>query len=112
MNNCLTAEPLRIDIIIIKKLKDIQLTKNIATIFRIYNLVEYKSPTDYLSIADFYKVYGYACLYMSLNEVSISDLTITFVTSRYPRKLITHLKNVRSAIQSISHQVPRRAQRR
>jgi hypothetical protein len=54
----LTAEPLRIDIVIIKKIKDIPLTKNIAAIFRTHNLVEYKSPTDYLSVVDFYKAMG------------------------------------------------------
>jgi hypothetical protein len=91
----LTAEPLRIDVVIIKKIKDIPLTKNIAAIFRRDNLLEYKSPTDYLSVKDFYKVYGYGCLYVFLNAVAISDLTLTFVVSRYPRDLLTHLKKVR-----------------
>jgi hypothetical protein len=91
----LTAEPLRIDVVIIKKLKDIPIMKNIAAIFRIHNLLEYKSPTDYLAVMDFYKVYGYACLYMFLNKIGIGDLTLTFVTSRYPRKLLTHLEKVR-----------------
>ena len=36
--------------------------KNIAAIFREINLLEYKSPDDCVSPADFYKVYGYACL--------------------------------------------------
>jgi hypothetical protein len=79
----LTAEPLRIDVVIIKKIKDIPLRKNIAAIFRTVNLLEYKSPTDSLSVEDFYKVYGYGCLYMFLNKISINDLTLTFVESRY-----------------------------
>jgi hypothetical protein len=58
----LTSEPLRIDVLIIKKLKDIPIRKNIAAVFRQENLLEYKSPDDYLSVDDFYKVYGYACL--------------------------------------------------
>jgi len=91
----LTTEPLRIDCVVIKKKKDVQIKKNIAAIFRTWNLLEYKSPDDYISVDDFYKVYGYACLYASLEKVPITDLTITFVESRYPEKLLDHLKNVR-----------------
>ena len=42
--------------------------KNIGRIFRQYNIVEYKSPDDYLSIDDFYKVYAYCCLYKSIGD--------------------------------------------
>jgi hypothetical protein len=92
----LTSEPLRIDLVIIKKLKNIAIEKNIAAIFRSENLVEYKSPDDHVSIEDFYKVYGYACLYASFNRIPITEITITFVTSRYLRKLLGHLKEVRA----------------
>jgi hypothetical protein len=91
----LTTEPLRIDVLIIKKEKDIVIEKNFASIFRQENLVEYKSPTDYVSVEDFYKVYGYACLYASLNKRPVTDLTVTFVESRYPRELLAHLRDVR-----------------
>ncbi|MCL2130439.1 MAG: hypothetical protein FWH35_08810, partial [Treponema sp.] len=43
-----------------------------------------------------YKVYAYACLYASLNNVPITCLTLTFIESHYPRKLIKHLKEVRN----------------
>ncbi|MCL2130256.1 MAG: hypothetical protein FWH35_07890 [Treponema sp.] len=92
----LTDEPLRIDCIVIKKAKDVVIKKNIASIFREVNLAEYKSPDDYVSINDFYKVYAYACLYASLNNFPITSLTITFIESHYPRKLIKHLKEVRN----------------
>ena len=72
-----------------------QIRKNIAAIFREVNLLEYKSPGDYISIDDFYKVYGYACLYASFQEVPVTNLTISFVESRYPKKLIGHLKSIR-----------------
>ncbi|GHU03613.1 hypothetical protein FACS1894147_07790 [Spirochaetia bacterium] len=91
----LTTEPLRIDVLIIKKPPDVVIEKNIAAIFRSVNIVEYKSPGDYVSVDDFYKVYGYACLYASLNKAAITDLTLTFVESRYPRELLTHLRDVR-----------------
>ena len=91
----LTAEPLRIDVVIIKKSRDISIKKNIASIFRKVNILEYKSPDAYISVKDFYLVYGYACLYLVLNEVDITDLTLTFVSSRYPRELLAHLREGR-----------------
>ena len=90
----LTSEPLRIDCVIIKKPRDVVIKKNIASIFREVNLLEYKSPTDHVSIMDFYKVYAYACLYASFEKIPVSNLTITFVESRYPRKLLSHLENI------------------
>jgi hypothetical protein len=82
----LTEEPLRIDCVVIKKTENVQIKKNIAAIFREHNLIEYKSPGDYVSVADFYKVYAYACLYASIEEVPITSLTLSFVESRYPRR--------------------------
>ena len=40
----LTTEPLRVDCIIINKTKETPIKKNIAAIFRQWNLLEYKSP--------------------------------------------------------------------
>jgi hypothetical protein len=82
-------------VVIIKKFRDVAIQKNIASIFRKENVVEYKSPRDYVSVGDFYKVYGYACLYISLNKADIKDLSLTFVESRYPRELLAHLREVR-----------------
>ena len=36
--------------------------------FREHNIIEYKSPDDYLGINDFYKAYGYVCFYQSDTE--------------------------------------------
>lgn len=56
--------------------------------------IEYKSPTDSLSIDDFYKVYGYACFYKSdttaVDEIPSEEITITFVCKRFPRNLVEH----------------------
>jgi len=91
----LTTEPLRIDVVIIKKTSDVPIKKNIAAIFRRVNILEYKSPDDHISVKDFYLVYGYACLYLNLNNIKVSELTLTFVESHYPRKLIDHLAKER-----------------
>ena len=95
----LSAKPMEIDVLIVKKEKALPVKKNIGRIFRMHNIIEYKSPTDYLSIDDFYKVYGYACFYKAdtgnSNEILIDEITITFVSYKYPIKLINHLKKDR-----------------
>ena len=91
----LTTEPLKIDVVIIKKSKDIPIEKNIAAIFRKENVIEYKSPDDYISVDDFYQVYSYACIYKVLNKIDIRDLTLTFAGSRHPRELLSHLQEIR-----------------
>ena len=94
----LGTKPKEIDVLIVKKQKDVSIKKNIGRIFRKYNIIEYKSPNDYLSIDDFYKVYGYACFYKSdtirTDQISVEELTITFVCGKYPRKLMQHLRKV------------------
>jgi hypothetical protein len=92
----LTAEPLRIDLLIIKKPKDLAIDKNIARIFRSDNIIEYKSPEDYISIKDFLKVYAYANLYAAITPgIDLSEVTLTFVESRHPRKLLKYLSGIR-----------------
>jgi hypothetical protein len=92
----LTKEPLRIDVLIVKKKDNVEIEKNIGAIFKGHNLVEYKSPTDYISVNDFYKFYGYAMIYLSLEKhVEISDITLTLDAKVYPRELVKHLQNER-----------------
>ncbi len=92
----LSSKPMQLDVLIIKKNKERQIRKNIGRIFRTYNIIEYKSPEDYLSIDDFYKVYGYTCFYKSdtgeIDKIKAEELTISFVCSHYPRELIRYLK--------------------
>lgn len=90
---------MQIDVIVIKKRDEDTIHKNIGQIFKKYNIIEYKGPTDYLSIDDFYKVYGYACFYKSasdsIDNIKITDLTITFVCNKFPLKLVNHLIEIR-----------------
>lgn len=95
----LSTKPMLIDVLVIKNEQKHKVQKNIGRIFQKYNLVEYKSPTDYISIDTFYKIYGYACFYKSdtgtTDEIPISEVTITLFGLGYPRKLIKHLREVR-----------------
>jgi hypothetical protein len=88
----LTTEPLEIDVVIVKKAPDLVIEKNIARIFRRINVLEFKSPDDYFSVHDFYKVLSYAFLYAALNKVSVGDMTLSIIETRHPRKLFKHIK--------------------
>jgi hypothetical protein len=89
----LTKEPLQIDAIIVKKLRDVEPVAKIAKLFLRDNIIEFKGPDDYISIDDFYKVHAYAYLYRSITETaSLREITLTFVEKRHPEKLIEHLE--------------------
>jgi hypothetical protein len=96
----LTSKPLEMDILIIKKVKDVKILKPLAEVFEGHNVIEYKSPNDYLSIDDYFKVKAYAYLYKALsegeNEIDIDDITITMVSNRFPRKMLNYIKEKQS----------------
>jgi len=98
----LTHEPLKIDVVIIKKLQEIQIEKSIGRILRKYNIFEYKSPSDYISIDDYFKVKAYTYLYKIQAEktqaIDIDDITITLTSSKPPKKLLEYLKSKNTKI--------------
>jgi hypothetical protein len=89
----LSEQALRIDVVVIKKEKDIRINKDIGRIFRGYNLFEYKPEKDSLSVNDYNKVIGYAYLYSSFSKVPLSDITVTFSLTVFPRELVKYLRN-------------------
>jgi len=91
----LSKEALRMDTLVIKKIKDVQISKNIGKIFRGHNIVEYKSEKDSFSFWDYQKVLGYAFIYSALEKVQMSDITISISLTMYPRELIKTLGNER-----------------
>ena len=91
----LSKEPIRMDLLIIRKLRDVPIKNEIGYIFKKYNVVEYKSPDDGLTIDDYYKTVGYACLYKGLgdtvNQIPAKELTVSIFRHRYPRELFREL---------------------
>jgi hypothetical protein len=91
----ITKKPLQIDLLIIKKPSGAKIENDIGRIFRAFNIMEYKSPTDYISIKNFYKVSAYAYLLKSdadsANEIPFEDLIISFVSSKAPKLVFEHL---------------------
>ena len=94
----LSKEPIRMDLLIIKKLSNIRTKNEIGHIFRKFNVVEYKSHDDALSIDDYYKTVGYACLYKGLGEtvdqIPANELTISIFRESYPREMFKAMKNM------------------
>ena len=92
----LNKEPLRVDMLIVKKTPDVVIENEIGKIFKGHNLIEFKGYDDSFSIDDYYKVVGYACIYKSLgkhvNEIPAEDVTITVMRNSYPLKLEKLLK--------------------
>lgn len=99
----LSKEPLQMDLLIVKKLADGPIENEIGHIFKKYNVVEYKSPEDGLSIDDYYKTIGYACLYKGLgdavNQIPAEELTLSIFRESYPRELFGILKKYGSTLE-------------
>ena len=94
----LSKEPIRMDLLIIKKLADVRIENELGHIFKKYNVAEFKSPDDALSIDDYYKTVGYACLYKGLGEtvdqIPANELTISIFRESYPREMFEAMKNL------------------
>ena len=92
----LSDEPVRMDMLIIKKNENVEIDNPIVKFFRRHNVVEYKSPNDALTIDDLYKTIGYACLYKgygkTVNEIPAQELTVSIFRHTYPRRLFSELK--------------------
>lgn len=91
----LSKEPIRIDLFVQGDGKE-KVQNEIGHLFRKYNIIEYKSPEDGLSVDDFFKTLGYACLFKGLgdtvDEYPEDDITISIFRDTYPRELFAYLK--------------------
>lgn len=89
----------RIDLLVIKKLTEQIIPKNIALIFRTFNLFEIKGVGSTVSIDSYYKTIGYAGLLIEQsgkkNQYSSLDVSLTLLSFHYPRKLLKHLRKER-----------------
>ena len=90
---------------IIKKSPEEKLNDIIGKFFRLINIIEYKSPDDSLTIDDFFKVQAYGLLYKvidhKVDEIPITDITITLIRHTYPREMIKALKKYNFAVTEI-----------
>jgi hypothetical protein len=89
----LTTEPLKIDVVIVKKRRNVVIKKNIARIFQKYNIIEYKSPNVSVSIYDYYKTQAYGWLSGSFNRIDFENMSLTIATTKHPFKLMSYLRD-------------------
>ena len=91
----LSKEPVRMDLLVIKKDKTITITNQIGDIFREHNVLEYKSPDDGITIDDYYKTMAYAYLYKGLgkrvDEIPGNELTVTMARDVHPDGLFAKI---------------------
>ena len=91
----LSKEPVRMDLLVIKKDKTITITNQIGDIFREHNVLEYKSPDDGITIDDYYKTMAYAYLYKGLgkrvDEIPGNELTVTMARDIHPDALFAKI---------------------
>ena len=85
------------DLLIIKKLADIRTKNELGHIFKKFNVIEFKSPDDSLSIDDYFKTVGYSCLYKGLgdavDQIPADELTISIFREAYPREMFEAMKD-------------------
>ena len=94
------------DLLIIKKKEDVDIENEIGLIFRGHNIIEYKSPSDELSIDQYSKVMAYAFLYKALgktvNEVPAEEITVSIFRHAFPRKLFKSLQDSGGSVEKAS----------
>ena len=97
----------RIDLLVIKKLTNQVISKNIALIFKTFNLFEIKGVGSTVGIDSYYKTIGYAGLLIDQtgekDQYSCLDVSLSFLSCHYPRKLMKHLQEERQlSVEKIS----------
>jgi hypothetical protein len=103
----LSKEPLRIDLLVVKKIGGAKIKNEIGRIFKKHNILEYKSPGDGMSIDDYFKGLSYACLYKSLGESvderQVDEITVSLFREERPEKMFESLKGLGATIEEKFH---------
>ena len=101
----LNHNPIRIDLLVVKKNKDIELVNELGAKFRGHNIMEYKSEKDRLSIDTVFKANAYAALYkaygQSVDEIKADDITVTLAREAYPREAFKALRKYGYEIEQV-----------
>lgn len=94
-----TRHAQRIDLLVIKMLTDHPLPRSIAVHFRQFNVFEIKGPGDTLGTDSYHKAISYVSQLIVLSgetdQYTRRDITLTLVSFRYPRKLMSHLRGLK-----------------
>ena len=86
----LSSKPLKIDVLVIKNNAETKYKNPITHIFKRWNIIEFKSPSDRLEPTDFDYAVAYARLHQAIEnreEELLERYTITLFSSGYPREM-------------------------
>jgi hypothetical protein len=99
----LSKEPIRVDLLVVKKIGSVKIKNEIGCIFKEHNILEYKSPGDAMSIDDYFKGISYACLYKSLGNsvdaIPADEITVSLFREERPEKMFESLKKLGATIE-------------
>ena len=102
-NHYLSKEPLQMDMLIIKKINNVVIKNQIGAIFRRYNIWEFKSPDDNLTIDNYIKTAGYAYIFKglgkSVDEIPLRELTVSMLRDVYPERLFYTIETMGGQIE-------------
>lgn len=101
----LNTKPLEIDLLIIKKEKEVSMRNEIGHFFRKYNILEYKAPGDHLDVDSYYKAVAYGCLYKAygdtVDERKADDITISLLRDAKPEGMLRYLADAGTDIKNV-----------
>lgn len=101
----LNTKPLEIDLLIIKKEKEISIQNEIGYFFRKYNILEYKAPGDHINIDSYYKAVAYGCLYKAYGDTvdgrKADDITVSLIRDAKPEGMLQYFTNSGTVIRNV-----------
>lgn len=101
----LNTKPLEIDLLIIKKEKEVSIRNEIGHFFRKYNILEYKAPGDHLDVDSYYKAVAYGCLYKAygdtVDERKADDITISLLRDAKPEGMLRYFSDAGTDIRNV-----------
>lgn len=99
----LSKKPIVVDTLVIEKKEGIYIDEDIASLFLGHNIIEYKNPSDALSIDEYYNLLAYMCRYKATagltNEVKADQITGTLIKDGKPLKAFKEIERLGGVIE-------------
>ena len=92
----LSKEALRIDVLVTTNDSDIPENHALVKMFKKHNIFEYKAHNDSLTKEDYVISVGKGHIYSGFKKVKMSEITVTFAVSKFPRTVMEYLTEERN----------------
>lgn len=94
----MSKKPIVVDTLVVEKKESVYIDEDIASLFLGHNIIEYKNPSDALSIDEYYNLLAYMCRYKATagltNEVKADRITGTLIKDRKPVKAFKEIERL------------------